>query len=175
MLCNITTRKINNGLGDLLNKFKMIVKLREITQSNYYEVCLLTTNADGMPTFDEEYVCANSVSIAESKYYPNLHTRAIYQGDTAVGFMLFGPYEEDENNFWLLRYMIDYRYRGKGFGKAAFEAFLKEVEALNSISTIYLGLYPENEIAKALYTSFGFVFTGREKDEEHIYKLDLNK
>ncbi|WP_228412770.1 hypothetical protein [Chryseobacterium sp. G0162] len=55
----------------------MEITLQEITVDNFYDVCLLTTNKSGIPTFDEEFLCSNSVSIAESKYYPLLNPQAI--------------------------------------------------------------------------------------------------
>lgn len=148
------------------------ITLREINAENYYEVSRLTTNKSGEPTFDEEFLCGNVVSIAESKYYPALHPQAIYNNETLIGFIMSGPYANDHFNFWVLRFMIDYRFQGKGLGKAAFLTFIEQAKELG-ISQIFLGLYPENIFATKLYTSCGFHYTGVDKDGEKIYAIEL--
>ncbi|REC62508.1 GNAT family N-acetyltransferase [Chryseobacterium pennae] len=153
----------------------MSITLREITADNYYEVCLLTTNKSGVPTFDEEFLCSNSVSIAESKYYPLLNPQAIYSDQTLIGFVMSGPYFRDNGNFWVLRYMIDHQYQGNGFGKKGFTAFIEQVKRNGSIERIYIGLDPDNKRAISLYTSVGFEFTGERKDGEDVYILELIK
>ncbi|MDR2284435.1 MAG: GNAT family N-acetyltransferase [Sphingobacterium sp.] len=151
----------------------MSVILKEVTAGNYYEVGLLTTNQSGMPTFDEEFICANSVSIAESKYYPKLHPQAIYANDILIGFILSGPYIDDDDNFWILRYMIDYKYQGKGYGKRALLSFIEQIRQKGLVQEIFLGLDAANEKAIKVYTACGFRFTGVIKQGEQIYCLTI--
>lgn len=151
----------------------MAIAIKDVTRYNYYEVGLLTTNTDGMPTFDEAFLCANMVSLAESKYYPLLQPKAIYNDAVLIGFIMYGPYAYDNGNFWIQRYMIDYKFQGKGYGKKGFAAALEEIRTTCSTSEIFIGLAPENEKAIALYSSFGFVYTGEVKDEEMVYRLEL--
>ncbi|MDM1465138.1 GNAT family N-acetyltransferase [Myroides odoratimimus] len=150
----------------------MVYELKDITKDNFYEVGLLTTNASGMPTFDEEYICANSVSLAESKFYSELLPQAIYLDNQLIGFIMSGPYECDNNNFWILRFMIDYKFQGKGYGKKAFLVFIEQIRSKRK-GQIFLGLHESNKVAIVLYESCGFRFTGIEKDEELVYVLDL--
>lgn len=150
----------------------MELELKDITADNYYEVGLLTTNKDGVPTCEEEYICGNAMSIAESKFYPALIPQAIYAEKELIGFIMSGPYIKDNNNYWILRFMIDYKYQGKGFGKEAFLTFIKQVKANNGTKEIYLGLDKSNKKAISLYESCGFRFTGKIKDGELVYVLD---
>lgn len=151
----------------------MEIILKEITADNFYDVCLLTTNENGVPTFDEEFICCNAVSLAESKYYPLLQPQAIYSNENLIGFILSGPYFKDNDNFWVLRYMIDYQQQGKGYGKKAFLTFIEQVKSNGNIKNIYIGLDPDNPRATSLYTSVGFEFTGIQKDGEEVYILLL--
>ncbi|MEK6513471.1 GNAT family N-acetyltransferase [Myroides odoratimimus] len=153
----------------------MRITLREVTADNYYEVGLLTTNKDGKPTFDEEYICGNAVSIAESKFYPNLEPQAIYSDEELIGFIMSGPYDRDQDNYWIMRFMIDYQHQGKGYGKKAFEAFLEQIRLRELVQELYLGLDESNVRAIQLYTSCGFVNTGVVKDGEQVYVLHLSQ
>lgn len=151
----------------------MKLELKEITADNYYDVGLLTTNKDGIPTAEEEYICGNAMSMAESKFYPELRPQAIYAEQELIGFILSGPYAQDKPNYWILRFMIDYQYQGKGWGKAAFLAFVQQVKTDNKTKAIYLGLDQTNQKAIRLYESCGFQFTGTIKDGELVYVLVL--
>lgn len=151
----------------------MKLALKEITVENYYDVGLLTTNHDGRATAEEEYICGNAMSMAESKFCPELRPQAIYAGEELIGFVMSGPYAKDENNYWILRFMIDYKYQGKGLGKAAFRAFIQQVKAENRTKVIYLGLHETNKKAISLYESCGFRFTGKVKDGELVYVFDV--
>lgn len=150
----------------------MEIELAAITTDNYYEVGLLTTNKNGIATCEEEYICGNAMSIAESKFYPELIPQAIYIDQELIGFILSGPYAKDNTNYWILRFMIDYKYQGKGLGKAAFLAFIKQVKANNRVQEIYLGLDKSNNQAIRLYESCGFKFTGKIKEGELVYVLN---
>lgn len=44
---------------------------------------------NGIGTIMEEYLCCNAISIAESKYYPEMHPKAIYWKDTLIGFLMY--------------------------------------------------------------------------------------
>ena len=55
--------------------------------------------------------------------------------------------------------MIDKRYQGRGFGKEAFKQVLDFVRSkpCGDAECVWLSYEPENEVAKKLYASFGFV------------------
>lgn len=67
----------------------------------------------------------------------------------------------------IIGFGINYEFHNKGLGKA----LLKEIiENETKIKTKYLklGVYCNNEIAKKLYTGFGFVFDGIVGNNEHL-------
>jgi hypothetical protein len=55
-----------------------VIRIKPVDADNVFDVCDLTTNPDGVGTVMEEFLCCNAVSIAESKYYPEMHPNAIY-------------------------------------------------------------------------------------------------
>ena len=89
----------------------------------------------------------------------------IYDGDVLVGFAMYGffPYEDTHGRVWLDRFLIDNRYQGKGYGKAALKLLITRLFCEYQCNTIYLSLYQQNKHAYHLYTSFGFQENG-EKD-----------
>lgn len=64
---------------------------------------------------------------------------------------------------WLDRFLIDCRYQGNGYGKAALELMIKYLSRKYHEKDIYLSVVKENAVAIRLYQSHGFKFTG-EKD-----------
>ena len=58
---------------------------------------------------------------------------------------------------------VDWKYQGKGYGKAALKLLIARLFCEYQCNTIYLSLYQQNKHAYHLYTSFGFQENG-EKD-----------
>ena len=80
-----------------------------------------------------------------------------------------------EGNYNLWRLMIDKAYQGKGYGKGAVELALDFIRTLpcGKAEYCWLSYEPENEIARQLYRSFGFVETGDMDGEELIAVVRL--
>lgn len=86
----------------------------------------------------------------------------LYDGGRAVGFAMYGffPKEGEKGRVWLDRMLIDRRYQGRGYGKAAMHALIDRLTEEYRCDRIYLSLYEDNERALSLYRAFGFYFTG---------------
>jgi diamine N-acetyltransferase len=85
----------------------------------------------------------------------------IYSGDTMVGYVstLCDPNTTDDH--WIDDIMIDARYQGKGFGRAAVAATIRFIlQAHQQCETIKLSCHRSNKVAAALYVSMGFELTG---------------
>ena len=99
----------------------MIIKLVPIDKSNKDAVLGLSVRED------QPFVASNEVSLRQAeetnKEYPGVaRPFAIYADDLLVGFCMFAfnPEEEDEDDrYWLWRFMIDRNEQGKGYGQAA--------------------------------------------------------
>lgn len=144
-----------------------MTELKTITKENFWNVIELAGTAEQ----EKAGFCApNAVSIAQTTVEPGLHPFAIYDGDTPVGFIMYCIDEED-NEWWLYRLMVDKRYQGKGHARRALETVLAKIKQDPDRHKMYLGVEPESESAVALYKSLGFAFDGRVYDKEHIMVL----
>lgn len=151
----------------------MNINFKIINKENWREVVDLKISKE-----QERYLPhSNLISIAESKFYPNWVTLAICNDEKIIGFAMYGPDDDDEKIVWLIRYMIDERYQGNGFGHCALEKLLNEIKNKKQYDTVALSFHPESKVAKKLYTSLGFkqFITGFEAEDEVFYKLEFNK
>jgi diamine N-acetyltransferase len=149
------------------------VTLREITSETVREICRLS---DTLSDAQKKMVAPNSVSIAEAYFCTEAWFRAVYAGDTPVGFIMLyiGPDDDnpEEMEFFLWRFMIAGAYQGMGFGKRALEIV---IEYIKSMGADVLGTScgegegsPEN-----FYLRMGFNRTGDKFGEEVALELKL--
>lgn len=147
----------------------MNIILREITPENFKE-CIKLKVSDNQKTF----VATNLYSIAQSKIYPTHLPFAVYDGDEMVGFVLYG-FDEEEKRFYLGRLMIDEKFQGKGYGRAATLEVIERLKQVENCKEIYLSFVPENKNAEKLYESIGFKDTGELNDGgEIIMRYEIN-
>ena len=146
----------------------MDIEFRPITKDNLRPV----TRLDVGPG-QEKFVAPNSFSIAESKFYPDWEPRAIYIDDELIGFIMCGQDPDgDPRQWWIIRFMIDAAFQGKGFGRAALMETLGWLTAKSDCDVVELSFAPANEVAKKLYLSAGFVDTGVIEEGELVFRLD---
>lgn len=85
----------------------------------------------------------------------------IYDGDTLIGFAMYGYFPEPvPGRLWLDRLLIDKKYQGKGYGKQAVLALLDRLHTEYSSNAVYLSVYEDNPHAIRLYQQIGFRFNG---------------
>ncbi|WP_139492701.1 GNAT family N-acetyltransferase [Brevibacillus dissolubilis] len=137
----------------------MTIQLKPVTRDNFL-ACILLKSYDykGYHLF-EEHVTSNAFSLAQAYAQPEWTPRAIYDGETLVGLTMYGL-EQREHFYFITRLMIDYRYQGKGYGRAAMQQVIEEIRGLGA-SEVYTSIVAGNEAAKGLYSSLGFEETGR--------------
>ena len=143
------------------------IKLVTVTTGNYDALIDLEVNEP-----QKEFVASNIYSLAEA-YANNAEGRfaqpfGIYAGDVPVGFLMIGydfrewddeiPYFS-KDGYLIWRLMIDKAYQGKGYGREAIRLALDYIRTFPAGKAEYcwLSYEPENEVAKQLYGSFGFV------------------
>lgn len=149
-----------------------MIRIRAVDAHNIFDVCDLTTNKDGIGTTMEEYLCCNAISIAESKYYSELYPNAIYNDKVLIGFFMYKRTESQADTATICRFMIDFKYQNRGLGKRAFQCILRGLK-MQGVRKVILMIDKTNEIAKQLYLSLGFQFTGKIDKEEYYYELEL--
>ncbi|KMJ59076.1 hypothetical protein AB685_08400 [Bacillus sp. LL01] len=149
------------------------LKIHQVDASNWREIIALQVTES-----QRKFIEKNEISLLESLYDTrhNWQCYGLFQGTTAVGFVMIGAENKGERYIWLDRFMIDCRYQRMGLG-AAFLVKVKEFTASNfEIDEIVLSVTKDNPGAKAFNERHGFVNTGlvdQEFDEEiFAYKLD---
>ena len=141
------------------------VTLREITADTVRAICNLKVKQT-----QRNFVAENAVSIAQAHFEPHAWFRAIYAGETPVGFVMTA--EDPERGFYYLwRYMIDGEHQGKGYGRAALEQLIERVRGLPNAQKFILSVVPGEGSAMAFYQKLGFVPTGEIEDDEHVCEL----
>ena len=124
--------------------------------------------------YQYNFVADNSYSLAEA-YANNTDGRyakpfGIYNGDEPVGFLMIGYNISDEDadrekfpllidNYLIWRLMIDKKHQKKGYGREAMRLALEFIRTFpcGKADYCWLSYEPENEVARKLYRSFGFV------------------
>ena len=150
------------------------ITLEKITYKNYIEVTW------GLKVFQKQksFVASNANSLAEA-YVAVTNGNvalpfAICRNQKPIGFVMIGyglgkddDLEKEDPEFvkmarqsyCLWRFMIDKRYQGKGYGRKALRLILDYIRTFpcGKAETCWLSYEPENELARKLYASFGFV------------------
>ena len=184
-ITRINDKKIEMKSKNIL-KFKEVnnmLRIEKINGKNVWEILKLRVSES-----QKEFVAANDVSIIEAYTTVTANGFAfpfgIYDDKIPVGFMMIGydsaDYWEDtpdiaRENYSLWRLMIDENYQKKGFGSEAVALGLDFIKSFPCGRSEYcwLSYEPENEVARQLYRSFGFVETGDTVGGEIIAVLKL--
>jgi len=158
-----------------------MIEFRKITWDNFDE-CINLQLTDEQKGF----LASNVYSLAQS-YVALLNdelppmTFAIYNDDTMIGFIMMyhDTAEEneygDEDAYGILRFMIDAKFQNKGYGTKAMEKALEYIRTFpqGEAKAVYISYAPENEIARRLYSKFGFNEIGFNEADEIVAKLAI--
>lgn len=150
-------------------------EIRPVTKENWKELIRLKVRDD-----QTHFVASNLYSIAESQFgdeeegHWNLFPYGIYEGDTPVGFLMYGcNFDHPKQQAFIQRLMVDENYQGKGYGRFGMEKMLELFRAHDRIREIGISYEPENEAARKLYASLGFQETGEISYGEVVAVLRL--
>ena len=136
----------------------MTVTLRPLTKENWHE-CIRLKVSDAQ----KEYVASNVYSIAETRFEPTCVPLTIYANEEMVGFTMY-----DTSDYYIVRFMIDANYQGKGYGRAALLLLIEQFERERAHPSTSLSYVPGNDVAEQLYESVGFRKTGEMNDGEAV-------
>ena len=92
-----------------------------------------------------------------------------------VGFSMFAfdeDYEDQNDRYWLWRFMIDERFQGKGYGTEALKVIIQYFKD-HGANNIRLSTKETNTHALSMYRKAGFHDTGEMNDEEIVLQMDL--
>ena len=160
-----------------------MLRLEKINGKNVWDILKLSV-------LDEQknFVSRNDISIIEAYIAITANGYAfpfgIYENETPVGFLMIG-FDKDKDwddapeiatgNYNIWRLMIDKNQQNKGYGKEAIKLALNFIKTFpcGKADYCWLSYKPNNDVARHLYSSFGFAETGDKVDEELIVKLKL--
>jgi diamine N-acetyltransferase len=142
------------------------VSLRPVTPENFNEVARMQVRDD-----QKHFVASNLYSLAEAHVFPGRKPLAIYADETPVGFLMY-CYWEEHQQYWIFRLLVDEKYQGRGYGRAAMRLVIERMRALPDCTQIYISYEPQNNAARTLYASLGFVITGEIIGEEEVAVLE---
>ena len=160
-----------------------MLKLKKINRKNVADIL-------NLEVFDNQksFVATNNSSIIEAyiAITENNHvfTFGIYKDETPIGFLMIGfdVNSDDEGapkiakgNYNIWRLMIDKKFQGKGFGKKAMDLALEFINTFpcGTAKYCWLSYESDNDIARQLYKSVGFVETSEKDGEEIVAILEL--
>ena len=149
-----------------------MIRIKAVDAQNILEVCKLRTNQDGLGATMERHSCCNAMSIAEAKYYPEMHPNAIYNNNVLIGFFMYQRAENQASTATICRFMIDDQFQHKGFEEKAFEHVLRGLK-IQGIKKVTFTTDGENRIAEKLCLSFGFHFMGKHDNDKYCYELEF--
>jgi diamine N-acetyltransferase len=75
-------------------------------------------------------------------------------------------FEHPNLQAFIFRLMVADAFQGKGYGRFGMERMLEIFRADERIKEVGISYEPDNEVARKLYASLGFVETGRMLGEE---------
>jgi diamine N-acetyltransferase len=138
-----------NALG-----VEMTVSLREVTADTVRVICALQTTEE-----QKRFVAPNALSIAQAHFEPAASFRAIYAGETPIGFLMWRP-RGGADACYLWRFMIAAQYQRRGHGRSALSLLADTLrnQGVKQLSTSYV---PGPEGPHDFYLSFGFEDTGK--------------
>ena len=153
----------------LMKEVAVNVTLRKSDRHNFRE-CVKLKVAEGQTHF----VAPNVFSIAQAYADPECVPLAIYDGEVMVGFAMYAL-DTDEQKWWIYRLMVDVAQQGKGYGRAAMVELMRLIGELPGGNEIAISYEPENEVARKLYASLGFVETGEVVGNETIARYNRHE
>jgi diamine N-acetyltransferase len=151
------------------------VTLREVGPDNRAAVEAVRV-AEGQEHFVEDV--ARSIAEAEATPGARPWYRAVYAGEEPVGFVMIGDDVPPGNEaipwrYYLWRFLIDGRYQGRGYGRAALDRLVEYLRTRPGAETLVTSVVPGEGSPLGFYLRYGFEETGEMFDREQVITLRL--
>jgi diamine N-acetyltransferase len=144
-----------------------VVELREVSKDTVRAICMLHVDPS-----QRGFVAPNAVSFAEAMFEPRAWFRAVVADDVPVGFVMLAI-DESKPEYYLWRFMIDARYQGRGYGRAALGQVIEHVRTRPNASELLVSWVPEPGGPEPFYRGLGFEPTGEMDGDEVVARLRL--
>lgn len=148
-----------------------MIIFKEINNENISEVLSLKVNNS-----QKDYIERMEKSLDDAKnnaYGIKWTPLGIYYNNLLIGFTMYGL--NSENYLWIDRFLIDYLYQNKGYGRKTLNLLIKYLKDNYSMSKyICLSVNENNEVAIKLYKKLGFSFTDVLDGNDPVMALVIN-
>lgn len=148
-----------------------MIIFKEINNENISEVLSLKVNNS-----QKDYIESMEKSLDDTKnnaYGIKWTPVGIYYNNLLIGFTMYGL--NSENYLWIDRFLIDYRYQNKGYGRKTLNLLIKYLKDNYSMAKyICLSVNENNEVAIKLYKKLGFSFTDVLDGNDPVMALVIN-
>jgi diamine N-acetyltransferase len=145
------------------------VRLVEITADTVKRICALSVSDP-----QKKFVAPNAVSIAQAHFSEHAWFRAIYAGETPVGFVMLAEMPQ-KPKYCLWRLMIDAKFQGLGFGRRAMARVIEHVRQCPNATVLFTSVVQAEGGPQGFYETLGFRLTGDYDDGEAVMSLDLSQ
>lgn len=153
----------------------MNITLQPVTAENWRALIKLKVRED-----QNHFVASNLYSIAEAQFgfedegHWDFYPFGAYVGDEPVGFVMYCfNFSHSRFQAFIMRLMVDDKFQGKGYGREIMQQVLDIFRADERIKNVGISYEPENEGARKLYASLGFVEPGEMLEGETLAVLKL--
>ena len=144
----------------------MAVELVEITAANWRDV----VDVEPHPS-QRQFVAPVSRYLCLGHYDGEWHSLGVAHDGNVVGHIMWA-FDEDEGAHWVGGAVIDAAHQGRGLGRAAMQAIIDLLRTRESATRIALSYERDNDRARTLYASIGFIETGEVEGSEIVARLD---
>ena len=153
----------------------MPISLRPVTAENWRVLIKLKVRED-----QSHFVASNLYSIAQAQFgfddegHWDLFPFGAYDDEEPVGFLMYCfNFNHSRFKAFILRLMVDEKFQGKGYGREIMMLALDCFRVDERIKSVGISYEPENEGARKLYASLGFVEPGELLEGETLAVLNL--
>lgn len=155
----------------------MKVQLEAVTRENWQEALQLKVKY-----VQNHFVPTVAVSLAKVYVKPdgdnvNYLPFAIYEEEQGmIGFVMHAYVEDTDDMYWINGFIIDEKHQGKGYGRAALRKMVNWIiNQYSQCKEVRLTVHKENDAARQLYKSFGFVEAGEFDEEEDLLRFIISR
>ena len=134
-----------------------MIHLAEITETNFFAARALSLRED-----QQRFLDSPLGILARGSVYRNERARVLAVADegAVVGLLLVKDMDEEPACYDLQQFMIDSRFQGKGYGKAALSLLLDGLRRERKYADVEVCVDKANAAALALFFGAGFRDTG---------------
>ena len=145
-----------------------LIKLRPIDRETFRDVLDLETTPA-----QSAWVATPARYLAICTYEGVWHPLGLYADAGPVGFAMWAR-DPDDGSYWIGGFLIDRHHQGRGLGRAAMEALIAYLSGEVGAGRIALSYSPDNDVARRLYASLGFIETGEMEGSERVARLRVS-